>query len=67
MHAVARYGVSLVGDACGDFSRERHAAALALYGNYMYRVADTAGALRALGTAADGEGLDVRPFWPGDP
>ena len=35
------YIVELVHDCCGDRSIERHEQAIALYGNYMYRVTDT--------------------------
>lgn len=34
----AGFRTLLVSDACGDRGRERHDAALALYGNYMYEV-----------------------------
>ena len=35
------YHVSLLHDACGDRSRERHQAALEIYGGFMYDVVST--------------------------
>ena len=39
---VRGYQVVLVEDCCGDRSLERHQQAISLYGNYIYRVVDTA-------------------------
>lgn len=38
MNAEAGYRTILVTDACADRGKERHHAALALYGDYMYEL-----------------------------
>eukprot|EP00927_Polykrikos_kofoidii_P061594 TRINITY_DN56426_c0_g1_i1.p1 TRINITY_DN56426_c0_g1~~TRINITY_DN56426_c0_g1_i1.p1 ORF type:complete len:244 (+),score=40.17 TRINITY_DN56426_c0_g1_i1:53-733(+) len=44
----AGFRTLLVGDACADRGRERHEAALMLYGNYMYELVSSAVDLEAL-------------------